>query len=67
MTSMLWPYARGLGIVVFCCGLPLVDLSTYSALSIYRGIFSLNNSDKTPHSSPKMASYGVSFMNSQYN
>ena len=34
----------------------------YSALSIYRGRFSSYNLRKTPHSSPVMARYGVSFV-----
>ena len=34
---------------------------SYSALSIYRGHFSLKNSQKTPHSSPVRAMYMVAF------
>ena len=38
----------------------------YSALSIYRGIFSSRNSRKTSHSLPARASYRVSFVREMF-
>ena len=41
-------------------------VNEYSALSIYRGQFSLNNSWKTSHSPPVKARYGVSTTSARY-
>ena len=43
-----------------------IEGTKYSALSIYRGHFSLHNSRKTSRSSPVRARYGVSFVTAKF-